>query len=283
MPMHSRMENKRFHISRTSEMPKDRKYTTALAKGQGIIDETMALLGIWGPGMTPKELADRAVEEGILGRATAKRARDLVFQAFSPRYLIDDARPANYLKKLLKAGTTPRIINQLFLIYTARANALLHDFICEVYWVKYSAGVTSLGKIDALNFLEAAYTLGRLPNRWSDKMISRVSSYLGGCLADFRLLENGRKSTRNISPIQAHQATSLYIAHNLHFSGYGDNSIPDHPDWHLFGLERIEAVRDLQRVSNDHFIIQFSGELLRISWKYQSMEEAIRAIARSEF
>lgn len=264
-------------------MPTDRKYTTALAKGQGIINETLALLGIWRPEMTRKELADRAVGEGILGRATAKRVRDLVFEAFTPRYLIDGARPANYLSELLNAGATPATLSQLLLVYTARANAVLHDFIREVYWAKYSAGATSLGKNDALNFLEAAHTLGRLPDRWSDKMMSRVASYLGGCLADFGLLEKGRKSTRNITSMYIHSFTSLFLAHELHFSGYGDDGVLQNPDWQLFGLERLEMVQELRRVSNDHFILQFSGELLRISWKYKSMEEAIRAIARSEF
>ena len=283
MPTHLRTENKPFHISRNPDMPTDRKYTTALGKGQGIIDETLALLNIWEQGMTAKQLADRAVEEGVLSRATAKRARDLVFEAFAPRYLIDGARPAIYLSELLNAGAIPTTLNQLLLVYAARANAVLHDFINEVYWAKYSAGASSLGKMDALNFLEAAHTLGRLPDRWSDKMMSRVASYLRGSLADFGLLEKGRKSTRNITPIHIHSFTSLFLTHELHFSGYGDDGVLQNPDWQLFGLEKLEIVRELQRVSNDHFILQYSGELVRISWKYKSMEEAIRAITRSEF
>jgi len=263
-------------------MPADKKYTTALAKGQGIIDETLALLDIWEQEMTPKQLADRAVVEGVLGRATAKRVRDLVFEAFAPRYLVDSSRPARYLKMLLKAGTTPTILNQLFFIYTARANIILHDFIREVYWPKYSAGIAALRKKDTLNFLETAYTLGKLSNRWSEKMISRVASYLGGCLADFGLLENGKKGIRKILPIYIQPFTYLYVIHELHFIGYSDDGILKHLDWQLFGLERKEVVRELQRVSKEYFILQFSGDLLRISWKYKSMKEAINAIARSE-
>ena len=110
-----------------------------------------------------------------------------------------------------------------------------------------------------------------------------VETHLGGCLADFGLLEKGRKSTRNITPIHIHSFTSLFLTHELHFSGYGDDGVLQNPDWQLFGLEKLEIVRELQRVSNDHFILQFSGELVRISWKYKSIEEAIRTIARSEF
>lgn len=152
MPMHSRTQYDLSLISQNVKMPTGKKYTTALAKGQGIIDETMALLDIWQQGMKPNQLANRAIEEGVLGRATAKRVKDLIFEAFAPRYLVDGARPANYLKTLLNAGALPTSLNQLFLIYTARANFVLHDFISEVYWVKYSAGITSLGKEDALSF-----------------------------------------------------------------------------------------------------------------------------------
>lgn len=256
------------------------KYNTALAKGQGIIEETLILLRIWEPGMSVQQLSDVVVRNGLLGRATAKRAQDLVSQAFAPRYLVNDSRPAEQIKSLLNAGANPVKLGQLFLIHTARANKILFDFICEVYWRKYSAGATHITKQDALSFLETAYNLGRIPKRWSEKMMQRVSSYLGGCLADFQLVENRKGGSRHILPFHIHTLTTLYLLHDLHFSGMSENSILENPDWRLFGLERLEAVREIQRVSNDHFIPQFSGELLRISWKYPSMEDAIHGIVR---
>lgn len=258
-------------------------YTTALAKGQGLLDETLSLLSIWEPGMTTKELSAKAIQEGLLGRATAHRARDLVTRTFAPRYLVEDARPARYLKSLLQAGASPNHLQQLFLIYTVRANLILRDYICQVYWTRYTSGAKMLGKQETLNFLENAYILGKLPTKWSESMMERVARYLGGCLENFGLLKNQRAGTREISPIHIRPLTSLFLAHELHFSGVSDDGILQHPDWQLFGLEMIEILRELQRVSSNHFIAQFSGEFLRISWKYQMMEEAIRAIARSEF
>jgi hypothetical protein len=257
-------------------------YTAALAKGHGITDETMALLAVWELGMSARQLAKVALEEGMLGRATAKRVEDLVIEVFAPRYLVDHARPAKQLKALLDTGVNSSNLSQLFLVYTARANAVLHDFICDVYWDKYSAGASHITTQDAYLFLEIAYNLGKLPKKWSDKMTSRVASGLCACLADFDLLEQGRKRKRAITPIRVQPITSLYLAHDLHFAGHSDNGILDNPDWQLFGFEGLEVVRELQRVSSDHFILQYSGDLLRISWKYQSMEEAIRAITRSE-
>lgn len=257
------------------------KYTTALAKGQGAIEETISLLRIWEPQMTPSELARKVVSEGVLSKATAKRAKDLVFEMFAPRYLRDNGRPAAQLKTLVEANIEPVSTGQLFLIYTSRANLILRDFICEVYWKKYLAGFHNLTKEDAVTFIETSYNMGKLPSRWSEKMVSRVASYLGGCLADFGLLETGRKSERAILAFRVRTLTALYLAYELHFSGYSDNAILDHPDWQLFGLERMDVLKELQRISNNYFIPQFSGEFLRISWMYNSMEEVLHVIARS--
>ena len=276
--------SKVLKLSLTSWPPEmdEIKYTTALAKGQGIIEETLTLLRIWKPGMSAQGLVEIAVREGVLRRATAKRTHDLIIEAFAPRYLIDNGRPARQLKALLETGADSRELTQLFFIYTARTNAILKDFVREVYWGKYSAGATYITRKDALSFLEGGYSLGKLPKKWSEKMMLRVASYLGGCLADFHLIENRKTSNRKLSPFRISSLTTLYLTHELHFSGNSDNAIPDQPDWKLFGLEKIEIIRELQRVANDHFILQSSGELLRFSWKYNSMEEAINGIARSE-
>lgn len=243
-----------------------------------MLNETVALLSAWRPGMSSQELVLIAIEQGILGKATAKRARDMVVEQFAPRYLVDGSRPARYLKSMIEAGVGLSQLRQICLIYTARANQVLYDYICEVYWQRYQAGRTTIAKDDALAFLENAVIHGKLPARWSDALTSRVASYLGGCLSDFGLVEGGHRSKRKIMEFKIGPLTSLYLAHELHFSGYSDNGVVEHTDWRLFGLESLDVIRELQRVGNDHLIVQYSGELLKMSWKYQSMEEALHAI-----
>lgn len=259
-----------------------KKYTTALSKAQGMFEETLALFAVWTPGMASTELVSIAVEGGILSKATAKRARDIIAEQFAPRYLVDDAKPARQIKILLDARISLSKLKKILLIHTARANAVLYDYICETYWPKYQVGLETVSKDDALQFLENAINTGRHPTRWSDTMMGRVASYLGGCLADFGLVEEGRKSTRRILQYKIDRLTLLYLVHDIHFSGYNNSGIIDHPDWKLFGLEGIDVVRELQRVSNDHFILQYSGELIRFSWNYNSMEDALRGIAAEE-
>lgn len=259
------------------------KYTVALAKAQGMIDETMALFSIWEPGMKASELASRAVKEGAFARATALRIKDMVVRQFSPRYLCDNARPALQIKHLLSARCRVAQFKQIFFIHTARANSVMYDFICEVYWPAYDAGRDHLAKEDARRFLEIAADNGRTANNWSATTMERMARYLGGCLADFGLLENAKKSSRRILPFKLDRLTTLYLAYDIHFSGLSDNNLVDHHDWRLFGMGRSDVVRQLQLVSNGHFIPQFSGELVRISWQYKTPEEAFHAIGKAEF
>jgi hypothetical protein len=52
-------------------------YTVHLAKGQGMIPETILLLNLWQPGVSAPELRDHVVTNGLLPKATAYRASDM--------------------------------------------------------------------------------------------------------------------------------------------------------------------------------------------------------------
>ena len=257
----------------------ERDYTTELSKGQGAITETLTLLEYWEPGIGTAELTDRVMEAGGLGRSSAVRTRDLITRVFARRYLADDGRPA-YVLKSLKDQVSLSTLKQFMLVYTVRQHDILHDFITEVYWPKYEAGAEEIGRPDARSFIEEAHAMGIIDPGWSETMVVRVARYLVGTLADFGLLEEGRQSTREIRPFYPEDPLVLYLAHEIHFDGYSDNSILEHPDWGLFGLMREDVVRRLEQVASDgHFIVQYSGELLRISWQYESLDECLDAIA----
>ena len=140
-------------------------YDVHLAKGQGMISETILLLNLWQPGVSPSKLRDKVVAEGILPKATAYRTSDIVTRVFAPRYLSGGDTPAKWLKTLVASGWQGDRLSQLFLIYTARANLILRDFINEVYWPHYRAGAHFVHRQEGVNFLKSAsangYTLCR--------------------------------------------------------------------------------------------------------------------------
>ena len=257
-----------------------RPYSTELSKGQGAITETLTLLEHWQPGEHRQALAQRIRDQGILGRATANRVDDLVQRVFVRRYLVEEDRPAVYLKRLLAGQADPALIRQLMLIYTARQHPILRDFLGLVYWPRYHDGARLLARADAEAFIKEAQADGRIATAWSASMQERVARNLVGTLGDFGLVENTRQTVRHLLPYRLLPTTALYLAHEIHFRGVGDNSIPVDPDWALFGLTREAVVEMLERVSRGgHFIVQYSGELLRIAWRYRTMEECLDGLA----
>lgn len=259
-----------------------KKYTTELSKGQGLVDETITLLNIWNSGMSSQELASIAVSQGVLSKATAIRTRDIISRQFTPRYLSDGGRPAHQIKTLLGNGLSVSKIKQLLLIHTARANRIIHDYICEIYWPKYQAAQQGVSKEDARQFIREAVNNGKTVTRWSENMIEKVARYLNGCLFDFGLVEDSTGDIRRMKNYRIEQATALYLVHDIHFSGQNDNAILQNEDWLLFGLEPMDVRYELERVSPGFFIPQFAGDLLRITWQHNTMEETLHAIAAAE-
>jgi Putative inner membrane protein (DUF1819) len=136
------------------------KYTTQLQAGLGLMPETLKLLALWEPGMEGQDLLRVALRSGRFPTLTARRLRNLIIEAFSPRYLVDGAAPARLLKVM--SDSLPREdFRSLCFVFTCRANPILADFVREVYWPRYAAGGSSVSKDDSLDFVSSAVSDGR--------------------------------------------------------------------------------------------------------------------------
>ena len=247
-------------------------YTTQLQAGLGLISETKELLELWVPGMSVSQLNQVALDSGRFPNVTARRLRNVISECFSPRYLISKGAPAQHLKTL-SGSVSGSDISQLFLLFTARANPILSDFIRDVYWSRYAGGYAEISTIDARAFVERAIDDGKTSIRWSESTVRRVSAYLTGCCADYGLLERGTRSSRRILPLRISHITAAYLAYDMHFAGMSDNALLTHPDWQLFGLAREDVLEELKKLSlKGHLIVQAAGDIVRISWKQPSME-----------
>src|SRR5438045_1213401 len=95
----------------------------------------------WGNGWVA--LYQVALQSGRFPSTSARRVRNLVAECFAPRYLVDDAVPARWLKSLDQV-LSRRESEQLMFLFTCRANPILADFVREVYWRAYASGRDSL-------------------------------------------------------------------------------------------------------------------------------------------
>lgn len=254
-------------------------YTTQLQAGAGLVNETKLLLSLYKKQMSANQLYETALASGLFPMVAARRLRNIVVECFAPRYIKTNS--AEYLKVLAERLPSSSM-NQIFLIYTAQANEILQDFIQEIYWNRYSEGRDSVGSEDAKDFVKQAVREGKTRKPWSDSTITRVSSYLIGCCADYDLLSSQRGAKRTIRPVRIQESTALYLAYKLHFEGFGDNSVINAKAWALFGLDGSDVREELKRLSkNGWLIVQNAGDVTRVGWQLKTMDEVIDVITQS--
>lgn len=213
------------------------------------------------------------MDVGAFPIISARRIKNIVIEAFAPRYLIDNGAPAQLLKTI-QGRLNAADFRHLLFIYTCRANPVLGDFVREVYWGRYASGQNTIMKDDAHAFISRAVADGKTRARWSETTILRVSQYVLGACADFGLVGAMRKGGRGILPFRITPVVSSFLVHDLHFRGYGDNAVVQHPDWMLFGLHPEDTLGEMKRLAmNGQFILQSAGGVVHIAWKLKSMGE----------
>jgi len=253
-------------------------YTTQLQAGLGLIEETQALLSQWQPGMSTQELFQAALGSGEFPSVTARRLRNIVAECFAPRYLNPSPQPAAWIQAL-NHRIDSRSLNQIFFIYTARANLILRDFVIELYWNRYASGYSELSNEDSTEFVYRATNDGKTKKLWSETTIKRLSSYLLSACVDYNLLKPLTRSAKQITPIRLTPCAAVILAYDLHLQGIADNNLINHPDWQFFGLQPEDVRDELKRLSVHKFwIIQTAADVVSISWPYKSMEEVTDVI-----
>lgn len=255
-------------------------YTAQLGAGMGMIAETRNLLDLWRRGMNATALNQCALQSGRFPNMSARRLRNVVAESFAPRYLRPGEAPAELLQRV-KDVLSNREFEQILFIYTCRANAILADFVRDVYWAAYTSGRSTLSNEDAQAFVILANQDGKTSTPWAASTIERVAGYLTGCCADFGLLERGRKSVRRILSYRIELRVAALLAYDLHFGGLADNRIVADTQWALFGMDAADVLDELKRLSlKGLVIVQHASDVTRIGWQHKTMGEVANALAQ---
>ena len=245
-------------------------YNSNLLKGTGLIQEMLVLVEAYTPGESALDFQKRVIKEGLLSKSTDNRTIDVVRNVFRKRFLDQKLDVTTYIKSMRDEYVSMDVITQLFLIYTCRANPILADFISEVYFPTVQIGKVVLSSEDTRRFIKESLSDGKIKESWSDETIERVSRHINACLIDFGLVDK----SKHILPFRAIELTVNYLMHELHFQGYSDMAILHHRDWQIFDLDSSSLASVAERISfRGTFIFQFSGEILKIGWNYNNMEE----------
>lgn len=252
-------------------------YTAQLQAGLGLISETQRLFELYEPGMSSPQLFAKALQSGQFPLVSARRLQNIVRECFAPRFLRVPGVAENLKYLLPHLESEERL--QVLMVHTARANAILADFIREVYWPRYCSGRDALSQDDALQFVENAVREGKTQKQWSPGTIKRVSGYLIGACADFGLIEARRSATRRLRSLHLASRPACYLAYDLKLQGLGDNQVLNHADWQLFGFDRSDVRDQFKKLSLDgRLILQTAGDVTHISWQYKNMNEVVHVL-----
>ncbi|NLT70283.1 MAG: DUF1819 family protein [Verrucomicrobiaceae bacterium] len=258
-----------------------RKYSTAVSKGAGMVDETRRLLNKWRPEEPLDDFTQRVQTEGLLGNSTAYRTRDVVRRVFAPRFLRPNDKPARILQKVLASGLPGRVFTELIFLFTARWDPLIYDFTIREYWPSARRGRTVMNTDPMIAFLSEARCDGRLDNQWSDQVSVRIARCVLGLLRDVGFLREAARGRREIVDYRMSDEGAAILARELIEEGVTDSSLCNHPDWGLFGMTPSEVVERLDQIGEHRgVVVQRAGSVVHFTWSVKSVEELIDVLAR---
>ena len=257
-----------------------RKYSTAISKGAGMVEETRRLLEQWRPEETLDEFARRVQSEGLIGNSTAYRTRDVVRRVFAPRFLRPTDKPARVLQRVLAVGLPGRVFTELLFVFTARQDPLVYDFTVREYWPALRRGRPFMDTDPMISFLSEAHCDGRLENQWSEKVSVRIARCVLGLLRDVGFLREVSRGRREIVNYRMSDEGTAILARDLHEAGVTDSSLCNHSDWRLFGMSPSEVVERLDGIGEHRgVIVQRAGSVVHFTWGVKSIEELIDVLA----
>ena len=250
-------------------------YSTALAMSQGIVGYCQTLFELWQEGVSTNAFFEQVRQANLLNTDSERRLRNIVIEGFASRFLREPfLAAAPTLKLLLTQSTNSALKTQLILLYALRQHGIFFDFLAEEYWPGVRAGARSFRSADLARLIDRGLVTGKLTVNWSDSVRKRVSSYVLGITSDFGLLGNKPAGNRPVLHWSLDEGLALYLAYDLHFLGLSDDEVARSDEWSALGLRREDVTLFLHRLQNrGHLIVQDTGALCRIEWKYPTRQE----------
>ncbi|MGO9120745.1 MAG: BrxA family protein [Desulfomonilaceae bacterium] len=263
-------------------MGKKGKYTIAICKGAALLGETRTLLNHWIPGEPIDSFAKRVQEQGLLGNATAYRTRDIVRRVFYPRFLKPTDDPARILRAILDSGLRFSAFCELLLVFAARQDALIYDFVVREFWPSVKRGRLYLDLESVLSFMSEAVFDGRIEVAWSEQVSKKVARGILGFLRDIGFLREIHRGRREIIDYHMSDEGILILARELHEAGFHNAALCAHEDWHLFGLSEQDLLARMELLGDNYgLLLQRAGSVVEISWQVSSIHELIARLTKN--
>lgn len=252
-------------------------YTSRLLKGGAVLEDTLRVVELWDPELSPGDNLHRLSVENLLGKPSRSRSDDLLYQVIRRRYV----QPGPHLIPALKSLVADRrAFTEACYYETSRDDDLLAAFAEERIWERWLDGRLSVDFDDALGWLHELAESGRVPD-WTDSVRNRAARGLLSTLRDFGILTGvagGRR--KEIAPPSMTPRGFAYVTWREHEQGASSRALATSGVWRRWLLND-DMVEDLFVRAARLGVLRFSraGSSVRVDWLVERLEEVTGAAA----
>ncbi len=190
----------------------DKKYSAGGVKFSFWFAEFRKLIELLSEGYSFNEIKEKAVSENVFLAPTEARGKQIYATVSSRAKYLDKA-----FYQIFKASdvSTQKLIN---LIGIMKSDALLGDFIYEVYREKLIIGADELTDSDIRIFFRDKQLQSEKVASWQDYTLKRLGAYYKTVLMEAGIIENSTNSTRKlIKPIIDKRLADQLLASDMKF------------------------------------------------------------------
>ena len=149
-----------------------------------------------------------------------------------------------------------------------------------MFWPACRRRRSTLTTGDVIAFIAEATDRGWIERPWSPNVQVRIARGVLSTLRDVGFLREDRRGHRELVPYHLSDECAAFLAYDLHEAGLTDSAMSENPDWRLFGFDKGRVLRRLDDLGeNKGMLVQRAGSVVRITWKYQSVEDLLNGLA----
>ena len=249
-------------------------HTGNIQKGGALLDDSRRLIEAWDLESSTEKNLERIITENVLGKATRRRAEDLLRRSLGPRLVEPGIHVLAALKDLL---ADPAALSAAIYYETSRDETLLAAFAEGALFDWYHAGRTTVTIDDTTAWIAELASSGAMAVTTAI-VRTKVARGLLAALRDFGVLE-GTTNKRFAHPYLPLRGF-VYVAFRLHDQGASSTALVTSSVWRRWLLDR-DRVDDLlfQAARNGLLDYGVVGSAVRVDWHVASIEEAVHAAA----
>ncbi|RME21861.1 MAG: DUF1819 family protein [Deltaproteobacteria bacterium] len=225
------------------------------------VEESYAVFQAWDFDKNPEENFETILQNDVMGNASGYSQKAFL-SAIKRRFDFTGADRA--LVEMAKRGVSFDIFRPVLLWHTARREVVLHLFLTDWLYQRFSDGILYLRAEDVRPFTASLASRGVIPKRWSQASEHRVASALLTMAKEAGLVKGHIR--REFTPYHLPDDAFLYLLHAMSEVQPNAHAVVHSPDWRMYLMDVSDVERELFRLHQYRRVhYEVAGTLAQLS------------------